>query len=315
MVLFLMVLSLGSPFNSKAMDPVSDSSGPAHRSSLRQDSAPATVDRPPAPLELASIKRPSTLDRTSVPALYSKPRKRSGTRVSGSSEGPIGMVVLPAGTFLMGSPTSEFGRSRDERQWTVTLSHPFLISDHEVTCGEYEKVTGTSPGEAGDPGFPVVNVSWDDAQEFCRQLTTLEQRAGRLPAGEVYRLPTEAEWEYAARAGTLGPRHGVLDGIAWWAGNSGAEVQLPKGKLQNAYGLFDMIGNVSEWCLDRYGSYPENAGKDPTGSKSGLSRVVRGGSWSDGEFTCRSASRDKAFPESQLPTVGFRIVRGRPVSP
>ncbi len=297
------------------MDPVSDPSGPAYRSSFRQGSAPATVGRPLALPELASIKRSRTLDRTSVPAFDSKPLKRSGTRVSGSSEGPIGMVVLQAGKFLMGSPANEFGRSRDERQWTVTLSYPFLISDHEVTCGEYEKVMRTSPGDGGDPGLPAVSVSWDDAQEFCRQLTTLERKAGRLPAGEVYRLPTEAEWEYAARAGTLGPRHGVLDEIAWWAGNSGAEVQLPNGKLQNAWQLFDMIGNVSEWCLDRYGAYPENAGKDPTGSKSGLSRVVRGGSWNDGEFTCRSASRDKAFPESQLPTVGFRIVRGRPVSP
>ncbi len=203
----------------------------------------------------------------------------------------------------------------DERQWTVTLSHPVLISDHEVTRGEYETVMGTSPGESGDPGLPVVDVSWDDAGEFCKRLTALEQKAGRLPAGEVYRLPTEAEWEYAARAGTLGARYGDLDDIAWWAGNSGAGVQPPKGRLPNEYQLFDMIGNVSEWCLDRYGPYPGKPGKDPTGAATGLSRVVRGVSWSDRDFSTRSASRDKAFPESQLPTVGFRIVRGQALSP
>lgn len=225
------------------------------------------------------------------------------------------MVIVPAGSFQMGSPTNEVGRSTDERPWRVTLSQPFRIADHEVTQGEYAEVMGASSAGTGDPGLPVVMVSWSEAQKFCSTLTRREQMAGRLPQGEVYRLPTEAEWEYAARAGTIGSRYGNLDEIAWWAGNSGAEVQLPKGKLPNGLQLFDMIGNVSEWCLDRYGSYPEGPGTDPVGAKTGSSRVVRGGSWSDGDLSNRAAWRYKAFPESQLPTVGFRIVRGRAVSP
>ncbi len=280
-----------------------------------RDPAPSNRILTPAGPLFAAGKRPQPQDSPTQTQPRSGPRKPSVAGRLRSSTAPSGMIEIRVAAFRMGSPTNEFGRSSNERQWTVTLTWPFRIADHEVTRGEYETVMGTSPGEAGDPGLPVVMVSWAEAQEFCTRLTVLERAAGRLPQSEVYRLPTEAEWEFAARAGTVEARYGDLDEIAWWAGNAGAEVQLPKGRLQNDLQLFDMIGNVSEWCLDRYGDYPEASGKDPTGAKTGSSRVVRGGSWSDGEGSNRSAWRGKEFPESRLPTVGFRIVRGRPVSP
>lgn len=315
MVSFLVALVLGLQSTAGVVASSSDAPGTTRESPSHEDQV-LGVWRQPSPCRvLAAGKRTKIPDGALFPDAVSRLPKRFGVGRSSSSGGPVGMVSIPSGTFQMGSPAQEFGRSKDERQWMVTLRHPFFICDHEVTLGEYEKIMGTSPGESGDPGLPVVMVSWENACEYCRQLTILEQKAGRLVSGEVYRLPTEAEWEFAARCGSLGPRYGDLDGIAWWAGNAGAQVQFPKGKLPNRYHLFDMIGNVSEWCLDRYGPYPEGSGTDPVGATTGLSRVVRGGSWSDGDLSNRSASRGKEFPESQLPTVGFRIVRGQPVSP
>ncbi len=225
------------------------------------------------------------------------------------------MIAIQAGTFRMGSPTTEAGRSSDELQWTVTLSQPFRIADHEVTQGEYAEVMGASSAETEDPKLPVVMVSWEEADEYCSTLTIREQQAGRLLPGEVYRLPTEAEWEYAARAGAIGSRYGNLDVIAWWAGNAGAEPHPPKGKKQNSFGLFDTIGNVSEWCFDVYGNYPETSGTDPKGPSTGTRRVIRGGSWADGDRSSRAAWRGKEYPTTRLPTVGFRIVCGRALAP
>jgi len=315
MIRFLLRLISGVLASLVAAASAYDSTGPDRASAFPWDPASPPIIEPPARLLLAAGRRPQPLDSGVAPGLGGGFRKTRIEVRSGTPTEPVGMIVVPAGTFWMGSPTNEFGRSRDERPWKVTLSQPFRIADHEVTQGEYAEVMGASSPGTGDPGLPVVMVSWSEAQKFCSTLTRREQTAGRLPLGEVYRLPTEAEWEYAARAGAIGSRYGNLDEIAWWAGNSGAEVQLPKGKLPNSLQLFDMIGNVSEWCLDRYGSYPEGPGTDPVGAKTGLSRVVRGGSWSDGDLSNRAAWRGKGFPESQFPTVGFRIVRGRALSP
>ena len=220
---------------------------------------------------------------------------------------PPGFVWIPPGTFVMGSPLSEEGRYAAEVQHTVTLTHGFWLSDHEVTQGEYESVMGVNPASIkGNPNRPVESVSWDDAVRYCQKLTERERAAGRITAQQAYRLPTEAEWEYAARAGTTGARHGELDAIAWWSGNSADQTNAVKQKDPNAWGLYDMMGNVSEWCSDYWAEYPAGSVTDPTGPASpppgSPQRVFRGGSFLGGKTVAlglpalprpRSALRDK----------------------
>ncbi|MFM7831452.1 MAG: formylglycine-generating enzyme family protein, partial [Planctomycetaceae bacterium] len=199
----------------------------------------------------------------------------------------IGMklVLIPAGTFLMGSPASDKDRVDNETQHQVTLTKPFSMGRTEVTQGQWKKVMGMEPwkGQAfvqeGDD-YPAVYVSWDDAVEFCKKLSAME--------GKVYRLPTEAEWEYACRGGTktafsFGDDEAELSKYAWWGGIVGngnaKDEQYPHQqyahrvaqKLANPFGLHDMHGNVSEWCSDWYGDYPSTPLTDPRGPSSGSS--------------------------------------------
>ncbi len=221
--------------------------------------------------------------------------------------GPFGFVWVEPGTFVMGSHLSEDGRVSNETQNTVTLTQGFWLSDHEVTQGEYQTVMGNNPSNfKGDPNRPVETVSWDDAVLYCRELTERERTAGRITAQQAYRLPTEAEWEYAARAGTTGARHGDLDAIAWWAGNSSGQTRPVKQKAPNAWGLHDMMGNVWEWCSDTYGDYPTGSLTDPTGPFSGPLRVARGGTWGHAPEFVRSACRFGIAPGSRSDPLGFR---------
>ena len=221
--------------------------------------------------------------------------------------GPTGFVWIVPGTFAMGSPLSEDGRNPIEVQHTVTLTHGFWFSDHETTQAEYQSVMGSNPSMFhGDGNRPVERVSWNDAAIYCQKLTLREQAAGRITAQQSYRLPTEAEWEYAARAGTTGPRYGDLDAIAWWSDNSGQSTHPVRQKAANAWGLFDMLGNVGEWCSDWYGDYPTGSVTDPTGPSSSGSRVYRGGSWLDVAGGIRSASLGWNAPGDQSPGLGFR---------
>ncbi len=220
----------------------------------------------------------------------------------------LGFVWIHPGTFVMGSPSGEEGRSDRELQHTVTLSQGFWLSDHEVTQSEYLSVMGSNPSFfTGDLNRPVETVSWDDAVRYCQKLTEQERAAGLITAQEAYRLPTEAEWEYAARAGTTGVRHGELDAIAWWSGNSGGQTRPVKQKAPNAWGLYDMIGNVWEWCSDWYGVYPIGSVTDPIGPGSGTDHVDRGGGWGSGAERVRSAYRDGDDPGARM-TLGFRPV-------
>jgi len=204
----------------------------------------------------------------------------------------------------MGSPASEEGRFDAEAQHTVTLTQGFWLSDHEVTQREYQAVIGDNPSSfKGDLNRPVELVTWNEAVEYCRKLTERERAAGRITGQQAYRLPTEAEWEYAARAGTSGARHGELDAIAWWSGNSGNQTHPVKQKAANGWGLYDMIGNVWEWCSDWYGAYPTGSVTDPAGPSSGSDRVGRGGSWNYGDRYARSANRSRDVP-------GFRDALG-----
>ena len=167
---------------------------------------------------------------------------------------------------------------------------------------------GSNPSHFKGPDRPVETVSWDAAMEFCRKLTKMHQEAGVMPQGWSWRLPTEAEWEYAARAGTIGPRHGELDAIAWHSGNSGGETHPVKQKAANAWGLYDMMGNVYEWCSDLYGDYPSGSVTDTTGETSGSYRLYRGGSWLYEAGVCRSAYRIRYVPGFRYSGLGFRSV-------
>jgi len=229
---------------------------------------------------------------------------------------PAGFVWLPGGRFTMGSPDTEQGRQGDEGPQTeVTLTHGFYICQHEVTQGEYLAVTGTNPSYfTGDTNRPVEQVTWFEATNYCGQLTTLEQAAGRIPTNWVYRLPTEAEWEYACRAGTTNrfyygddPGYTLVGQYAWYYSNSGNATHPVGQKRPNRWGLYDMHGNVWEWCSDWYAAYPGGSVLDPAGPSSGSDRIYRGGGWSNSADYCRSAVRYRANPGNRDGSLGFRV--------
>jgi formylglycine-generating enzyme required for sulfatase activity len=204
----------------------------------------------------------------------------------------------------------------------VTLTQGFWLLDHEVTQQEYQAIKGYNPSNFPDSAVwvkvtgllhPVEQVTWDDAVDFCNKLTEKDRKAGRIAPNQEYRLPSEAEWEYACRAGTSGAvyvdykdRYRELDAIAWWDWNSGASTGPVKQKLPNAFGLYDMIGNVWEWCFDWYGAYPSGDVTDPKGPNSGSFRVNRGGSWNFGARGVRSARRGWNGPGNGYSNLGFR---------
>ena len=212
---------------------------------------------------------------------------------------------IPAGRFVMGSPSEEEDRDLDERQHKVRISEGFWMKAYEVTQGEWEAVMGENPSyfKQCGPRCPVEQVSWEDAQEYIRRLNG--RGSGR---GYQYRLPTEAEWEYVARAGSAGPRYGRLNKVAWHWGNSDQQPHRVGQKRSNAWGLHDMLGNVWEWTADWYGRYPAGPVTDPRGPGTGSSRVARGGSWYVDARKVRSAYRYNLSPGIRRSTIGFRLV-------
>jgi len=231
----------------------------------------------------------------------------------------IGMklVLISKGTFVMGSPESEQGRDDGETQHEVTISEDYYLGVFEVTRGQYEKVMGTNLsyfqkrviGKSDSSMYPVDQVSWEDAVEFCKKLSELPEEK---KAGRVYRLPTEAEWEYACRAGSkaaysFGANSKTLGDYAWFGENSGRHTHPVGEKKANAWGLYDMHGNVWEWCSDWYGVYPKGSVSDPSGPSEGSIRVDRGGSWAYGAANCRSAYRGWGAPSYRIGNDGFRV--------
>ena len=232
------------------------------------------------------------------------------------------LAFIPSGTFVMGSPTNEVDRESDEGPQTLaTISKAFLMGKCEVTQMEYLSVIGSNPSHFNtNSQLPVDSVSWSNAANYCAKRTIQELAAGLIPAGSKYRLPTEAEWEYACRAGSImrfswgdDLGYALLGNYAWYCANSGGS---PGGfythvvglKPPNAWGLCDMNGNVWEWCLDWYASaLPGGSVTDPVGANSGVSRILRGGWWSDctGQI-CRSASRNGSG--GVLSCFGIRVV-------
>lgn len=250
-------------------------------------------------------------------------------------ENDIGMrfVFIPAGTFLMGSPTSEEGRQQDEAQHEVRLTKSFYLSIYETRCRDYGRYEPSHEnGTKGKilleaPEFPVVRVSHDDALKFTEWLSGRDRKY-------AYSLPTEAQWECACRAGSKANRYwgedldvavrwaNVLDSVtktaedvfgAAFPGDDGHRGPAPSGAfLPNAWGLYDMLGNVQEWCMDWYGPYPGGSSSDPQGPTTGDTRVTRGGNWLTEVGSVRNARRAHLRPtEAEAWDLGFRVTASR----
>jgi formylglycine-generating enzyme required for sulfatase activity len=222
-------------------------------------------------------------------------------------------IWIQPGNFMMGSPKEEKERRDDETQHKVTLTKGFYMGVHLVTQEQWQEVMGSSPSLfRGEKNLPVEQVSWDDCQEFIKKLREKDKKA--------YRLPTEAEWEYACRAGTttafyfgenISTDQANYNG-AYTYGNGkkgvNREKTTPVGSFPaNAWGLFDMHGNVYQWCQDWHGDYPQNDVTDPQGPEKGEKRVLRGGSWNNNPQLCRSANRGRYIPTHRIAICGFRL--------
>jgi formylglycine-generating enzyme required for sulfatase activity len=239
------------------------------------------------------------------------------------------MRVIPAGTFTMGC-TPGAGECEDDEKpaHKVTLTRSFLLGETEVTQGQWMAVMGSNPSRFSSCGSdcPVENVSWLDAVAFANALSKKEGlEACYAVSGEAvswrkgaactgYRLPTEAEWEYAARAGrdSLYAGGDELGAVGWYTDNAGGTTHRVAQKGANDWGLFDVTGNVWEWNWDRYGAYPTGTVSDPAGASDGLGRVARGGSWLNSARSARLAYRDGDLPGYRISVLGLRLARSLP---
>ena len=217
----------------------------------------------------------------------------------------IGMefILVKAGTFQMGSTS---GYSDEKPVHSVTISKDYYIGKYEVTQKQWVAVMGSNPSNWKGDSLPVENVSWTTVQEFITKLNEKEST-------DKYRLPTEAEWEFAARGGNDSKGYtyagsNTIGDVAWYNGNASSKTHEVGTKALNELGIYDMSGNVCEWCSDWYGSYSSDAVTDPSGASTGSIRVFRGGSWSDYAFYCRVAYRFSYYPGYSYNCIGFRIV-------
>ena len=237
------------------------------------------------------------------------------------------LVIVPKGSFTMGSPTGESGRAADETQHAVTLTTDFWMADSEVTQRQYRNLMGTSPSKLQGSELPVEQVTWFDAVAYCNALSAKENLSPCYQINEPtvvwadgvkctgYRLPTEAEWEYAARssATTVYAGSDNVDLVAWYSTNAGGTTHAVKTKTANGRGLYDLSGNVWEWVWDWYqGNYEALPPTDPIGPASGSNRVIRGGSFLDVARDQRVADRGKDDPKAPSLGVGIRPVRSIP---
>jgi formylglycine-generating enzyme required for sulfatase activity len=275
----------------------------------------------PAPTEpVAVVAAPEPKPVALAPEV--SPRETPDPVPSQGADAPAGYVRIEAGSFEMGSPESESGRAPDELQHTVQLTRAYWLKETPVTQGEWVALMERNPSNFQTCGAdcPVERVSWRDAVTYLNKLSLKEglepcYEDGRFVGDRFkgldctgYRLPTEAEWEHAARAGTDTRRYGELTDIAWYVWNSGGTPHPVAKKQKNAWGLYDMLGNVWEWCQDWYGPYDATA-TDPMGPPEGIYRVFRGGSWLSDEWFARAANRYWSPPGLGFARIGLRPAR------
>lgn len=214
-------------------------------------------------------------------------------------------ILVEAGTFRMGSPRNEPDRFQNENQHRVTLTNDYYIGKYPVTQAQWLSLMEKNPSHFQGDNRPVDSVSWVDCQNFIEKLNDYTSKN--------FRLPTEAEWEFAARGGNNSNGYMFsgsdnIDDVAWYIGNSQYQTHPVGLKLPNELGIYDMNGNILEWCNDRYGEYPRGRVVDPTGPESGHYRVLRGGAWNFNAANCRIAHRGNSFPSRGWHFTGFRLV-------
>lgn len=282
----------------------------------------AACNREPAP---ATAPAATTTQRAAPPpSALDLPAVATGDKVDLDALTP-GFVRVPAGRVVLGSPPAEAGRGEDERQHSATIRHSFEMQATEVTAGDYERLIGRNPSmHEGCANCPVEQVSWFEAARYCNELsrrrglpicTVLDEKrpTWKGPECRGFRLPTEAEWEHAARGGVdvtaHGGRPGPVETISWIDTNSELRTHPVGEKDPNGYGLFDMLGNVAEWVWDWQDPYPDDAGVDPQGPAGGDNKVFRGGAarWSADE--ARVSFRNAYGPGNKVEFIGFRCVR------
>lgn len=229
---------------------------------------------------------------------------------------PLRFVAISPGSFVMGSKADDEEDGAEMPTYRVKLTYAFSMGETEVTQAQFRTVMAANPSKCMGDSLPVDSVNWEYAMEFCHKLTELERAAKRLPDGMVYRLPTEAEWEYCCRAGgateySFGDDVKKLGDFAWFSANSEKGPHPVGTRKPNAWGLYDMHGNVCEWCLDLFAGDEKAAEMvDPVGSSTGAYRGLRGGSWLNEAVFCRSSARDECPPEGMDDNFGFRVVLG-----
>ena len=239
------------------------------------------------------------------------------------------MVYVAPGEFMMGSPLSEKDRADDQIQHKVKLTKGFYIGKYEVTQGQWDKIMGRNPNvdPPVDPkckNFPVKQISWNECKTFCEKLGETSSSASaqgglRRDDGNRFRLPSEAEWEFAARGGNkskgfIYSGSNNLDEVAWYSSNSETKMHEVGQKKANELGIFDMSGNVWEWCSDFYGEYPSENVTDPAGVPPGYDHVTRGGSWYTKDWRCRIAVRNIIMMVDRWYALGFRLAMDIPIS-
>ena len=262
----------------------------------KTEPAPATVTSQPAPAgnqpPETKTAAPEMVKASPSPPPAANRQPRPGEVKLNARDG-LNYVWIPPGTFMMGCSAGDNECESDEKPaHQVALTKGFWIGQTEATQEAYQKVTGQNPSHFKGAKLPVESVTWNQAQAFC-------QAAGM-------RLPTEAEWEYAARAGSRNARPGDIDASAWYSNNSGPQPNPVRQKVANAFGLFDMLGNVWEWVADWFGSYQAGEQTDPRGPGSGHNRVARGGSWINHAKDARVSLRNNYGPANRFSNIGLR---------
>lgn len=242
----------------------------------------------------------------SVAAVLVLPCASAAQAAGGDGRPFMEFVAIAPGVFMRGCSPGDTRCDPDEHPaHEVRITRPFEIGTYEVTQAQWEAVMGTNPSHfTGDPRRPVERITWHDVQEFLTRLNARDD-------GYRYRMPTEAEWEYAARAGRTEANTGSLDDVAWHQGNSGRQTHPVGLKRPNAWGLYDVEGNVYEWTADFYDNYDEDPLTDPTGPKTGGSRIPRGGSWDSTPVGARLSNRNLYEPSNRDYNIGVRVVRER----